>query len=577
MASSPTHTCISTYQAVANTAFLIDDNDRRDLLVQRSLSSMAKNNRVDRMKISEARKQSRLEIMSNLSEPNPSKPYEPDPACTDFFLPPPASPAQGITPPLVHPPHSRPSTVVAPVVYTRPAAAIPPMLRTLPPPRSGFDLPVLPPITQTVPFQPILPLYTGPPPALLPAPPTVAPPPLAPPPLAPPPLAPPPLAPSLPPPSPPPTEDSGHLFNRLFNDELSSRSKRKQKHDDDAATKELQYWRAKSCIDKKVTVTHTGMIIVLLAGCVESLNASIGKGFVDTRGLSSSVEDGIGNGDFDALIESLSSHPTAISMVRNPLASFIAIFGGIILSTHLKNKKRTRDEKPKDVGTALPAHAPHSQSHPVAPMYTMMPAPAANMGYQPGLPAYYAPPPWYYQQQQYPQGAVPASQAPTKDCGQPPTIPPPPPIHPAHSPPLPLRTHVPHPLPQLPPTTADKVTLPPPPTQDRLSSIVSPQNKTEDITPPPTDTPSQPMALSPSNLVQPTPTAPAPESSTAMQYVPFKSIGQSIDMGAAIKNNTNSIVPILSSVNNSMMAMDDLKTAKESFSNTWGDSDFGHA
>jgi hypothetical protein len=125
----------------------------------------------------------------------------------------------------------------------------------------------------------------------------------------------------------------------LLIDDLSSRTKPNTTTSQLKQT-EMEFWRKKANDDEHATIRRAGVIVVLVANAIESVNNALGCKAIKTTGLSDEVEASIEAGEFDTCIKSLAITPGAIAVINNPVASFATTFGSIVLSTHMKNLKK---------------------------------------------------------------------------------------------------------------------------------------------------------------------------------------------------------------------------------------------
>ncbi len=102
----------------------------------------------------------------------------------------------------------------------------------------------------------------------------------------------------------------------------------------------MEYWRKKASEEEKAAMRRAGMMLVLFANGIESMNSAFGCKAIKTKGLSDEIEASIGAGEFDTCIKSIAITPGAIAVLNNPVASFATTFGSIVLSTHMKNLKK---------------------------------------------------------------------------------------------------------------------------------------------------------------------------------------------------------------------------------------------
>ena len=126
----------------------------------------------------------------------------------------------------------------------------------------------------------------------------------------------------------------------LLIDDLSSRCDTKGATASQLKQTEMEFWRKKANDEEHATIRRAGVIVVLVANAIESVNNALGCKAVKTTGLSEEVEASIEAGEFDTCIKSLAITPGAIAVINNPVASFATTFGSIVLSTHMKNLKR---------------------------------------------------------------------------------------------------------------------------------------------------------------------------------------------------------------------------------------------
>ena len=130
-------------------------------------------------------------------------------------------------------------------------------------------------------------------------------------------------------------------FNELLATEIQSRLATHQRTRvvDETKTKELAYWREKANRDEEAAIRRSGVILILLANGIESINSALNCKAIKTKGLSDDIEAAVDSGEFDTCIKSLAITPTAMKIINNPIASFSTTFGSILLSTHMRNMK----------------------------------------------------------------------------------------------------------------------------------------------------------------------------------------------------------------------------------------------
>jgi hypothetical protein len=159
----------------------------------------------------------------------------------------------------------------------------------------------------------------------------------------------------------------------LYQDELAERLRdigvEQGPEKSSARSKELAYWRKKVSMEEESAVKQAGMLLTMLSSFLESFTSAIGFNLIRTSGLSTAIQNALESGDFDLAIKSYCVNPSAISMLKNPVASFLTSFGHVILRTHLENIKgelekgisvyqTKQQQRPAD--PPPPAPAPHN-------------------------------------------------------------------------------------------------------------------------------------------------------------------------------------------------------------------------
>ena len=143
-------------------------------------------------------------------------------------------------------------------------------------------------------------------------------------------------------------EDTVGMLNALYQDEISDRLSKVGGHSDtnrpvgtihQTKRDEMQYWRKKATLEEQSSVRQTGVMITLVANFIESLNNSLGGKFIKSTGLSNMVESALEEGEFDVAIRSFASNPQASKFLKNPISSFVTVFGGILMAVHVRNIK----------------------------------------------------------------------------------------------------------------------------------------------------------------------------------------------------------------------------------------------
>jgi hypothetical protein len=129
----------------------------------------------------------------------------------------------------------------------------------------------------------------------------------------------------------------------LYQDELADRLRDvgvTSTSDKTARSQELAYWRKKVSMEEESAVKQAGMLLTMLSSFLESFTSAIGFNLVRTNGLSTAIQNALESGDFDLAIKSYCVNPSTISMLKNPVASFLTSFSHVMLRTHLDNIKK---------------------------------------------------------------------------------------------------------------------------------------------------------------------------------------------------------------------------------------------
>lgn len=143
------------------------------------------------------------------------------------------------------------------------------------------------------------------------------------------------------------------LDSELYQNELADRLRDvgvTSATDKTARSQELAYWRKKVSMEEESAVKQAGMLLTMLSSFLESFTSAIGFNLVRTSGLSTAIQTALESGDFDLAIKSYCVNPSAISMLKNPVASFLTSFGHVMLRTHLDNIKKDLE---KGIQTSL--------------------------------------------------------------------------------------------------------------------------------------------------------------------------------------------------------------------------------
>ena len=153
-------------------------------------------------------------------------------------------------------------------------------------------------------------------------------------------------------PSPPPTPKHDANFESMLKTELLARVRDLQidggmhearkddvQPDDDVGAHEINYWRKRAQKDEQNSMKHVSTVLSFIANIVESIAAGLGTR-IRLTGLSEAIDAAVDNGDFDHGLKTLSLTPAAVSVFKNPMASFMSTFATIILQTYLKNLKQ---------------------------------------------------------------------------------------------------------------------------------------------------------------------------------------------------------------------------------------------
>ena len=138
-----------------------------------------------------------------------------------------------------------------------------------------------------------------------------------------------------------------HDNSALYADELDARMSDlglKTAHASSARSQEIQYWRKKVSLEEEAAVKQAGMLLSLLSSFVESFTNAVGFTTIRTQGLSDAIQTALESGDFDLAIKSYCVSPQALSLLKNPVTSFMTSFGHVVLRTHIENVKRELSE-----------------------------------------------------------------------------------------------------------------------------------------------------------------------------------------------------------------------------------------
>lgn len=172
-------------------------------------------------------------------------------------------------------------------------------------------------------------------------------------------------------------EYGGGCYERLYQNELENRilqmEHKQEEHQKEVQRqyenyskleKELEYYRKKATLEQKTCITQSGLSLILFANLMESITNMLNMDCLNMENLSTNVREGVENGDFDLFLKSISNHPTTMNVIHNPMTSFIIVFGGIVMKTHLSNagKKSKPKKKPPTPSTPRHVHS-HSPQH----------------------------------------------------------------------------------------------------------------------------------------------------------------------------------------------------------------------
>jgi hypothetical protein len=168
------------------------------------------------------------------------------------------------------------------------------------------------------------------------------------------------------------TSEDSDLGRKLYKDELESRMQDMgmgKQPDESIRTQELRYWRKKVSLEEEAAVKQAGMLLSLLSSFVESFTNAIGFTTIRTKGLSEAIQTALESGDFDLAIKSYCVSPQALSMLKNPVTSFMTSFGHVLLRTHIENVRRELEDgiqkfkQKKSMPEHIPAPIPPSQMY----------------------------------------------------------------------------------------------------------------------------------------------------------------------------------------------------------------------
>ena len=107
-----------------------------------------------------------------------------------------------------------------------------------------------------------------------------------------------------------------------------------------ARTQELKYWRKMASLEEEAAIKQAGMMLSMLSSFLESFTNAVGFTTIRTQGLSDAIQDALEAGDFDLAIKRYCVSPHALTMLKNPITSFMTSFGHVVLRTHVENVKR---------------------------------------------------------------------------------------------------------------------------------------------------------------------------------------------------------------------------------------------
>lgn len=161
------------------------------------------------------------------------------------------------------------------------------------------------------------------------------------------------------PPSSAPPPAGADIGRRLYEDELKARMSDlgiDDTMDDSIRTQELRYWRKKVSLEEEAAVKQAGMLLTMLSSFLESFTSAVGFKTIRTQGLSDAIQTALEAGDFDLAIKSYCISPQAISMLKNPITSFMTSFGHVVLRTHIENMKKELAQGVKRYNRTPPTH-----------------------------------------------------------------------------------------------------------------------------------------------------------------------------------------------------------------------------
>jgi len=112
--------------------------------------------------------------------------------------------------------------------------------------------------------------------------------------------------------------------------------------------KEIIFYKKKASLEEEAAVRQASLVLTLISNGVESLSSAINLQAVKTDGLSDNVEKALTAGEFDLAIKAYTDNPSSQVILRNPVTSGITAFGNVLLKTHNENMKKELKSGPID-------------------------------------------------------------------------------------------------------------------------------------------------------------------------------------------------------------------------------------
>lgn len=135
------------------------------------------------------------------------------------------------------------------------------------------------------------------------------------------------------------SSSSFNVQSNLPNTDIHRRRRSDVVMDEDEERRQIEYLRKKASLKEKTIISHAGLVLSLLSNTIETGANALSFDTIKLAGFADNVQAGVESGDFDLAIKAVSSNPTAIAVLENPLANFASTFASILVKTHVDNVK----------------------------------------------------------------------------------------------------------------------------------------------------------------------------------------------------------------------------------------------